>query len=202
MYVTGYSNKYGKYQENIMTAFRRVAEHSTMNPDSNLIHIPNNMKSQEYFNILANHSTSYGESLRNILSVSGQHMSQKIRHDFLSCALQHPGTTSCLLGSFVSGRAVLRQALNIYLPLNGLTLFSGLGIYIYRYHIKKDMTKKLRSPKMLFKRFIISTVRACIFLMAYVGIFSYSLCVLRRLTGRELKISYTFNNVLATGSLV
>ncbi|KAF9436470.1 hypothetical protein BGZ76_003901 [Entomortierella beljakovae] len=107
-----------------------------------------------------------------------------IHHDYQCCAILHP-YYGCNRHALDTITGEFGRAAKMYGTLN-------LIITIVFQH------KKLVSdPTTTVKRFIISTLRSCLFLTAYVLAAFYVPCLSRRILGRESNLNYIFNGVIA-----
>lgn len=180
-----------------MAALEHFTDYASNNPSSTLFRIPKNLSSQSYIASLSIHSAPYSKAATESIPAFGL-MPNGIHHDFVLCALQHPETSSCEKGALIASAAVAIQVLKSYTILNGASFLFGLGKWIHakikskkmKKNEKRNGKKMIRGPKDLIFRFIVSTARSCIMLISFVSLFSYSLCTIRRLTGREFKASY------------
>ena len=115
-------------------------------------------------------------------SIPGGHSS-----DF--CALVHPETTSCTMGSVLYSRRCFPKTLRIYFPLN----LSLLLLW------KNQLL--LKNPQAFVQRLVLSSLRSSAFITLFAALAWLPPCYIHTLAGRNLKISYFINGFLS-GSTV
>jgi hypothetical protein len=146
---------------------------------------------------MENVKDKYALSLTKILPVIEDLIPNNIRHEYVTCAIQHSDTTSCEIGAIKAGMLVFEPVFKTYRIINMLSFSLGFGKWIFYRFIKKNKMKKVHNPLTLFKRFVFSTVRACLMLTSYISLFGYGLCTLRRIVGRDLKVNYGIAGLMA-----
>jgi hypothetical protein len=171
-----------------MTGMQRMAAYSSLNPQSTIFPIPRDTTSREYIDALLLNKEEYSTALSELKPATKLLTDQK--HAFVGCAFQHAQHQSCFLGSLEAGRAVFRHVIQSYTVINGLTFTYGLSKWIWHRYVKRNAKEKhCKAPLVLFRRFIVATARSCLMLVSYVAVFSYALCALRHITGREFRLS-------------
>ncbi|KAF9272626.1 hypothetical protein BGZ74_005164, partial [Mortierella antarctica] len=112
-----------------------------------------------------------------------------IRHSYQLCAVLHP-TTSCMGNTWAISTGVVTKAVKTYSLL--------YAVMTLIWHRKKCQDK----PKESLHHYLKSVVRSTAFLSLYTVIAANSVCLGRRVFGRERKLIYLLNGILASPAIL
>ncbi|KAJ3276897.1 hypothetical protein HDV01_002952 [Terramyces sp. JEL0728] len=175
VYITGGYSRYGDNAIYLIEKLSKLIRFSSKNP----LAIPLNHKqtSKAYVNDLMSvfKEKGFDEHLEALGGIAASCTNAK--HERLFCAMQHPTQQSCILAGFERGVDVYKKLIKTYLILNTTTFLFKLFN-----SIKK---KKEHNKTHMFIHSMATAMRSCLFIAAYIGLFSHSICLLRRVYGKE-----------------
>ncbi|KAJ3320113.1 hypothetical protein HDV06_005678 [Boothiomyces sp. JEL0866] len=175
VYITGGYSRYGDNALYLIEKLSKLIRFSSINPSE--IPLNTTKLSKDYIQDLVStfKAKGYTEHLEALEGISSSCSSAK--HERLFCAMQHPTQSSCILAGFERGADVYQKLIKTYLLINTTTFLFKLFNNIK----KKKPHKKLH----MFIHSMVTAMRSCLFIAAYIGLFSHSICLLRRLYGKE-----------------
>ncbi|KAG0330949.1 hypothetical protein BG000_011341 [Podila horticola] len=112
-----------------------------------------------------------------------------ISHSYQLCAVLHPAT-SCMGNTWAIGTGAVTKAVRTYSLL--------YAVMTLTWHRKKCQDK----PKESLYHYLKSVARSTAFLSLYTVIAANSVCLGRRMFGRERKLTYLLNGILASPAIL
>jgi uncharacterized membrane protein len=199
IYMLNGKVRFGDNANQSMRALSKVWHHLAREKEPlSLEYIPSQSTSVDHINHWIDLTTD--PTLRTSLETASKitkAMPPLIHHDHFGCAMLHPQYSSCITAMVFTVSDVFRMTYRTHIILNMFSFVSGL----YRTY-KKRKQIPVRELLRLIRKAVVNSFRSCLMMACYFGVYTYSVCKLRLIFGRERLISFGIAGALATPTIL
>ncbi|KAJ3301409.1 hypothetical protein HDV03_000878 [Kappamyces sp. JEL0829] len=200
--VTSFKKRTGKEADQIVRGMARLSQFFVSQPSRDPIElIPPTATSIGHIESVMQSGTALQKQALAPSSKIVAVLDPDIRHSRLMCAIQHPETASCFGGGLVAAGAVFMGIWKTYLIINSVSFLFSEATMLYKAKLSRNRRPRKSSFANHVRKTMVATVRNSLMISAFVGLFSFWTCVIRRAVGRETLFQYGLAGTLACPSI-